>query len=313
MIRTILQRFAGTVAVLIVASVISFLLVQLAPGDASNTVARHRAGIGASPEYVAQVRRELGLDEPLAAQYLQWLAGVSRGDLGVSIRTGRPIAAEIATRLPVTLLLAAGAALFSLLVAIPIGVIGALRPGSRIDRILRTVALTSVSVPEFWLGFMLILVFSLTLRLTPTFGMSGIQAMILPWVTLGLRYAGSLSQVIRTTLRSTLSNLYVTTAYAKGLRTPAVIARHALGNVFVPVIAVFGTMLGQMISGAIVVEIVFSWPGLASYYVDSVAFRDLPAIQAAVLVFAAVFVLLNLVVDVCQVVVDPRMRGRAAT
>ena len=308
MIGTALQRFAGTLAVLVIASFTSFLLVQLAPGDAANTVARYRAGIGASPEQVEQIREQLGLNEPLLAQYGAWLSGVVTGDFGISIRTGDPIVEEVATRLPVTLQLALGAAVLTLLLAVPIGIVGATRPGSRLDRLLRFISLTWVSTPEFGLGFILILVFSLTLRLTPTFGMTGLEAMILPWVTLALRYAGSLSQVLRTTLRSTLSQLYVTTAYAKGLRTRGVIRRHALPNVVVPMLAVFGTMLGQMISGAIVVEVIFSWPGLGSYYVDSVAFRDLPAIQATVLIFAAIFVFINLVVDIAQAAIDPRLR-----
>lgn len=312
MIGTAARRSAGMLAVLIIASLTSFLLVQLAPGDAANTVARYRAGIGASPEQVDQIREELGLNEPLINQYGDWLSGVLSGDLGISIRTGDPIVDEVAARLPVTLLLAGGAAVLSLLLAIPMGVIGATRPGGRADRILRLLALTWVSTPEFWLGFLLVLVFSLTLRLTPTFGMSGIDAMILPWVALSLRYAGSLSQVIRTTLRSTLINLYITTAYAKGLSSRQVIWRHAVPNVMVPILAVFGTMLGQMISGAILVEVIFSWPGLGSYYVDSVAFRDLPAIQATVLIFAAIFVFINLVVDIAQAAIDPRLRTSRA-
>lgn len=308
MVRLILKRGLGTLAVLFIASFISFLLVELAPGDAANTVARYRAGIGASPEQVAQIRAELGLDQPLLLQYGRWLSGLVQGDLGTSIRTGAPIGDEVANRLPVTLLLAAGAAILCLILAVPMGIIGAIRPGSRPDRLLRFIALTWVSTPEFFLGFVLILIFSIGMRLTPTFGMAGPSALILPWITLSLRYAGGLSQVIRTTLRSTLANLYVTTGYAKGLNTRQVVIGHALPNVFVPVMAVFGTMLGQMISGAIVVEIIFSWPGLASYYVQSVAFRDLPAIQATVLVFAAIFVLINLVVDMAQALVDPRIR-----
>lgn len=311
MIGTALQRLAGTLAVLIIASFTSFLLVQLAPGDAANTVARYRAGIGASPEQVEQIREELGLNEPLLTQYGTWLTNLAQGDFGISIRTGDPIVEEVATRLPVTLQLALGAAVLSLLLAVPIGIVGATRPGSRLDRALRFISLTWVSTPEFGLGFLLILIFSLTLRLTPTFGMTGPEAMILPWVTLALRYAGSLSQVLRTTLRSTLAHLYVTTAYAKGLRTRDVIRKHALPNVIVPMLAVFGTMLGQMISGAIIVEVIFSWPGLGSYYVDAVAFRDLPAIQATVLIFAIIFVLINVGVDVLQMLIDPRIRERA--
>ena len=299
-------------AVLAVVSVISYLLILMTPGDAATTMARQRAGVGASAELVAEIRKEIGLDQPVPVQYARWISGVARGDFGISLRTRRSISADIAARLPVTLLLAGGAAVFALVIALPLGAISAMRSGSRVDRAVRTLAFVSVSSPTFWVGFVLVLVFSLKLRLTPTFGMTDISSMILPWIALGLPFAGSLCLLIRTMLRSDLARLHTTTAYAKGLRTRGVVVRHALPNVLPPVVAVFGAQLGLMISGAILVEIIFAWPGLGSYFLSSVSFRDIPAIQASVMVFAAFFIVLNALADVTQRLLDPRMREGVA-
>lgn len=311
MLIRLTERLVSMAAVLVIVSVISYLLILLTPGDAATTMARQRAGVGATPELVAQIREDLGLDQPLVVQYARWMSAVVRGDLGESLRTRRSIAADIALKLPVTLLLAGGAAVLTLLIAIPAGALAAIRPGTKIDRTIRAAAFIGVSSPTFWVGFLLVLVFSLSLRITPTFGIGGIQSMILPWITLALPFAGSLSLLVRTTLRSEMAKLYATTAYAKGLQTRGVVLGHALPNVLVPLVAVFAAQLGQMIAGAILVEIIFAWPGLGTYFVNSVSFRDIPAIQASVLIFAAFFIGLNALADVAQVWLDPRIRGQA--
>ncbi len=285
-------------------SVLIFLMLRVLPGDP----ARVLAGLNASEEQVARLREQLGLDQGLLAQYWNFITGVVTGDLGTSARTSRPVSSEIAVRLPATLILAVVATVIGSLVGITAGVIAAVRRNSLLDHVISSVAMMGVSMPVYWLGLLLILLFAVTLGWLPAAGSGEPLSIVLPAVTLAAFSTALVSRMTRASMLEVLGQDYVRTAEAKGAPPTTVIIRHALRNAFIPILTVISLQFGALLGGAVLTETVFGWPGIGRLLVDSIGARDFAVVQGIVLVYAAAFILLNVIVDVLYVVVDPRIR-----
>ncbi|MDP9391176.1 MAG: ABC transporter permease [Actinomycetota bacterium] len=285
-------------------SVLIFLMLRVLPGDP----ARVLAGLNASEEQVARLREQLGLDQGLLAQYWNFITGVVTGDLGTSARTSRPVSSEIAVRLPATLILAVVATVIGSLVGITAGVIAAVRRNSVLDHVISSVAMMGVSMPVYWLGLLLILLFAVTLGWLPAAGSGEPLSIVLPAVTLAAFSTALVSRMTRASMLEVLGQDYVRTAEAKGAPPKTVIIRHALRNAFIPILTVISLQFGALLGGAVLTETVFGWPGIGRLLVDSIGARDFAVVQGIVLVYAAAFILLNVIVDVLYVVVDPRIR-----
>jgi peptide/nickel transport system permease protein/oligopeptide transport system permease protein len=285
-------------------SVLIFLMLRVLPGDP----ARVLAGLNASEEQVARLREQLGLDQSLLAQYWSFLTGVLTGDLGESARTSRPVSSEIAVRLPATLILAVTATVIGSVVGITAGVIAAVRRNSFLDHAISSVAMMGVSMPVYWLGLLLILLFAVTLGWLPAAGSGEPLSIVLPAVTLAAFSTALVSRMTRASMLEVLGQDYIRTAEAKGAAPRTVIIKHALRNAFIPILTVISLQFGALLGGAVLTETVFGWPGIGRLLVDSIGARDFAVVQGIVLVYAAVFILLNVIVDVLYVVVDPRIR-----
>ena len=283
--------------------VVVFLLLYVAPGDPVQEMVGERADAAT----IARLRRELRLDDPLHRQFTHYASGVLRGDLGRSYITNRPVLADVLDRFPKTMLLAGAAMLFATVVGITIGVLSAQRPGGWFDRIALGAAYIGVSFPVYWVGLLLVLLFAVELRWLPASGYGTPAALVLPALALGSRSVAFLARVTRSSMLEALGADFVRTARAKGLRERAVVGRHALRTALIPVITVLGLDFGAYLTGSILTETIFSWPGLGRYVVNAIARRDLPAIQGAVLFLSVVFVLVNLVTDVLYAKADPRV------
>ena len=308
----VVRRVAAVVPVWLVISFVAFLLATLPPGDPALSAARRLSAEPPTTEEVEALRRTLHLDEPFAAQYARWVGRAVTGDLGTSFR-GDPVLRTLAGRFAVTLRLAVPALVLTLLIALPVGVLTAAWRGSWADVASRAAALVGSSMPSYWLGYLLIILFSVRLHLLPPSGTGGWRHAVLPAVTLSLGSGASLARLVRASLLDTLGEDYVRTAVAKGLRRRAVLVVHALPNALLPAMTVAGVRFGRLLAGAAIVETVFSWPGLGRYVVEAVHDRDYPAIQGFVLFTGTVFLLVNLAVDLLQVRLDPRVRlGGAA-
>jgi peptide/nickel transport system permease protein len=313
MYRYLARRLALLVPVMLGVSVLVFALVHLIPGDVVDALLGMEAG---SPEVRAELRRMFGLDEPMHVQYLRWLGDILRGDLGVSLRTGQPIAASIGRHLPVTVELAVLSVLLSSAIAIPLGILSALRRNSVSDLVIRLAGLTGISFPSFWLATMLILISSLYFRWLPPPIFVGLrenwalnlQQMALPTLALAAGLSAVVMRMTRSAMLEVLRRDYVKTARAKGLPERTVVARHALKNALIPVVTVVGAQTGYLLGGAVVIEQIFSLPGMGWLLLNGVYQRDYPMIQATVLLLAFFFVLTNLVVDIAYAILDPRIR-----
>ena len=294
--------------------VLVFVLVRLIPGD----VVTNLVGLDArpTPEQLANLRRLFGLDQPIHVQFEIWFGALITGDLGQSLRTGRPIADDLLLRLPVTLELAVLALAVALLIAIPLGVIAATKRGQFADYVASLFALIGLAAPNFWLAILFILFFSLQLRLLPSGGyvllsenpLENLRHMVLPSVALGLSLAAATTRITRSSLLEVLSLDYVRTARAKGLSERIVIYRHALKNALIPVATVIGLQVGTLLGGAIIIEEIFGLPGIGRFALEGINLRDYPVVQGAVLVVAGAFVLVNVLVDVLYALIDPRVR-----
>jgi ABC-type dipeptide/oligopeptide/nickel transport system permease component len=283
---------------------VTFLLLFVAPGDPVQEMIGERADAAT----IARLRRELRLDEPLPVQFAAYAGGVLRGDLGRSFITNRPIARDVAERFPKTLLLAGTAMLFASVMGIALGVLSARNPGGWVDRLALGAAYLGISFPVYWVGLLAILLFAVTLRWLPPSGYGGAKYLVLPALALGTRSVAFLARVTRSAMLEVLGGDYVRTARAKGLAERAVVLRHGLRNALIPVITVLGLDFGYYLTGSILTETIFSWPGLGRYVVNAIGRRDLPAIQGTVLFLSAVFVLVNLLTDVAYAEADPRVR-----
>lgn len=281
-----------------------FVVVRIVPGDAALLI----AGAQASAAEVAELRHRLGLDEPLGLQYLAFLGQAARLDFGESLRFASPSFDVVVSRLPATAQLAFAALTLALLASFPLGIVAAVRRGTRADAIVSALSLAGQSVPSFWLGIMLILLFARGLRLLPSSGAESWQHLVLPAFTLSLPLVGVLTRLVRSGLLEVLDEDYVRTARAKGLSPRTVLTRHALRNVLIPLVTIAGLQLGHLLGGAVVVEMVFAWPGIGRVLVDAIGYRDYPIVQAAVLLATAGFVALNLLIDLSYAYLDPRIR-----
>ena len=285
-------------------SVLIFLMLRVLPGDP----ARVLAGLNASEEQVAQIREQLGLDDSLLAQYWQFISGVLTGDLGTSARTGRPVTTEIAVRLPATLILAISATIIGSVVGVTAGVLAAVRRNTVLDHVVSGVAMMGVSMPVYWLGLLLILLFAVNLGWLPAAGSSDPLSIVLPAATLAAFSTALVSRMTRASMLEVLGQDYMRTAEAKGAPPLTVIIRHGLRNAFIPVLTVISLQFGALLGGAVLTETVFGWPGIGRLLVDSIGARDFAVVQGLVLVYATLFILVNVIVDVLYVVVDPRIR-----
>jgi len=284
--------------------VVVFALLYVAPGDPVLQMVGERA----DPATIARLRRELHLDEPLPMRFVHYAGGVLHGDLGRSYITDRPIVRDIRERFPKTLELAAAAMCLAALVGVTLGVLSAARPDGWIDRGSLALAYLGISFPVYWVGLILILFFAVFLRWLPPSGYGGLRYLALPALSLGMRSIAFLARMTRSAMLEVMSGDFIRTARAKGLGERAVLVRHALRNALIPVITVFGLDFGSYLTGSILTETVFGWPGLGRYVVDAIGRRDLPAIQGSVLFLSVVFVLVNLLTDLAYAAADPRVR-----
>ncbi|MGZ8376462.1 MAG: ABC transporter permease [Gemmatirosa sp.] len=304
MFAFILRRLLLAIPTLAGVLIVTFLLLFVAPGDPVAEIVGERADAAT----VQRLREELRLDDPLPQQFAHYAAGVLRGDLGRSFITNRPIASDIAERFPKTLLLAGTAMVFASVLGILLGIVSARKPGGWVDRLALGGAYLGISFPVYWVGLLLILLFSVQLRWLPASGYGGVEYLVLPALALGMRSIAFLARVTRSAMLEVLNSDFVRTARAKGLGEGGVTMRHALRNALIPVVTVLGLDFGYYLTGSILTETIFSWPGLGRYVVNAIGRRDLPAIQGAVLFLSAVFVLVNLVTDVAYAKTDPRVR-----
>lgn len=309
-----LRRLLGLLGLLLGISLITFGLAVLAPGDpASAVLALEQPGSPPTDAAVELMRTKLGLDQPAPQRYLHWLADAVRGDLGVSYRSGQPVAAEIARRLPATFALAGASLALAVLIGLPLGILAAIRSGSRWDSASRLLALLGATTPTYVLSLLLVLVFAVQLQVLPAFGSGTVAHLVLPAVALS---TGPLAQIARLTRASLLEvrrQDYLRTAAAKGVSPLRVTLVHASRIAAVPVLTVAGLAAGQLLGGAVVVETIFSWNGVGKYAVDAVFLRDYPALQGVVLYAASAVALVNLAVDLAYPVLDPRLRSAAST
>ena len=300
-IRRLLQLIPITLGIL----TLIFSLIHMIPGDPAMQI----AGEGARPEDVMAIRKALGLDQPLWSQYVHYLGRLAHGDLGVSFRTSTPVAQEIRQRYPATIELAFGAMFVAILVAFPLGMISAIYRNSWIDNVARFFALIGVSMPSFWFGPLLIIAFAINHTWFPVSGREeGLKSLVLPAVTMGLALAAILTRMIRVSVAEELNQLYMTTAIAKGVTRMKAIFRHALKNALIPVITVLALQFGSLLTGAIITEQIFSWPGLGRLLITSINTRDYPQVQASILVIALTYILVNFISDLLYAVADPRIK-----
>lgn len=304
MFAFIVRRLALTLPVVWIVVTLVFGLIHMVPGD---PVAQ-MLGEGASVTEVERLRRELGLDRPLFEQYRSYIGGLIRGDLGLSFRNQEAVASSIIARYPATIELAVAATVFSVMLALPFGVVSAVRRGRAPDRMIGFVSLLGVSLPNFVLGPMLMLLFSITLGLLPVSGSGGFSHLILPAVTLGGALAAITTRMVRDSMLEEIQQDYVRTARAKGLAERIVLFKHALRNGLIPIITVLGLQAGTLLAGAIITETIFSWPGLGRLTIQAINARDYPLVQGCILTIVLSYILINLVTDVLYSVVDPRIR-----
>jgi ABC-type dipeptide/oligopeptide/nickel transport system permease component len=285
---------------------IIFIAIRIVPGDPASLM----VGPSGTEEDVAALNRRLGLDDALPIQYGTYLADAARLDFGESLWLNRPVGEEVRNRIAATGRLAAVAVVIALLLSFPLGILAALKQRTPIDGAISVVSLIGQSVPSFWLGIMLILVFARQLKLLPSAGSQTWQHLVLPAITLALPLVGVLTRLVRSGLLDVMHEEYIRTARAKGLRPGTVLSRHAMRNMLIPVITVIGLQIGNLLGGAVIVETVFGWPGIGRLLVDAIAQRDYPLVQATILLITATFILINLLVDLSYGYLDPRIRLR---
>jgi len=309
----VVRRLVSIVPVLLIVSFAVFFLLALVPGDPAVTLA---GGINATPAAIAHVRAQLHLDDPLFVQYWHWLTGALHGNLGTSLSTGQPVSGQIGQRFPVTFGLVVASALVALVVGIPLGILSGVRPNGAADTGARTFSTLGLAVPSFWLGVILVSVFAVHWRIFPPTGYTAITAsftgwlkdMTLPAVTLGLLVGATLARQLRAALIDALDTPYVRTAWAKGGTRRSVLLRHGLKNASMPVVTVFGVQIGYLLGGAVIVEQIFSIPGLGSYMLSGITDHDLPIVQGVALVFVLFQMAMSLLVDLSYSYLNPKVR-----
>lgn len=305
MVTFLLRRLLQSVFVLVGITLFVSFTIRLS-GDPA--VAMFQGSSAPTEEQLALIRERLGTDRPFVEQYLGFVAGAVRGDLGTSFRSGGPVSSAVAARFPATVGLALAALAISLALAVPLGVLAARRRGSQVDLAIRVVTLFGLSFPNFWLGIMLILIFGVQLRWLPPSGYEGPVSFVLPSLTLGLILASSTTRLVRSSLLDVLGEQYVVTARAKGVREGVVVYRHALRTALIPVVTFVGLQIGGLIGGVVIIEQVFAWPGLGSLALNAISFRDYPMLQGTITVLALFIASINLLVDLSYAALDPRIR-----
>ena len=307
MLRYTVNRVFTAAILMVMASVFAFLIVAAFPGNVAALIAELLGGF-VSQDVVDKVAEEYRLNDPLIARYGYWVADVLNGNLGRSFRSGEEVTVELVERLRPTFTLLLGGSIVTLVVAVSLGFLGALWPGGFIDRAIRAIAVVNISIPKFFLAAMLIYVFGVVLNVLPTFGYRGPESWILPAIAIGVVPGALLSRVARVSLEDAMSRPYVTTALAKGLSRRRILFRDALPNIVPIVLTALGMDIAFMVQGALIIEPIFAWQGLGTYMVEAARFRDLPVMQATLLSFAALFILVNLTVDLVVMLVNPLQR-----
>ncbi|MDV2503650.1 MAG: ABC transporter permease [bacterium] len=302
--RYILRRIGLLVPVVIGVVTVVFLIVHFIPGDPVEIM------LGEQAQAVDKeaLRRQMGLDKPLHVQYVDFLARLARGDLGRSLHTKRPVLESIVRRLPATLELALAAMVVALVLAIPLGLLSAYKKDTVVDQGSMLFALLGISMPNFWLGPLLIIVFSLKLGWFPVSGRGGLAHVVLPAITLGTAMAAILARMIRASMLDVIQSDYITTARAKGVRESRVVLKHAFRNALIPVVTIVGLQIGGLLAGSIITETIFAWPGIGRLVIQAINARDYPLVQGCVLVIALGYVLVNFLTDLLYGFIDPRIR-----
>ena len=304
MLRYLVRRLILTIPVLLGVATLVFALIHFIPGDPAQAM----LGEGASPEDIEQLRQRLGLDRPVLAQYISFLQGLVRGDLGVSLRNDQPVTQQILERMPATAELAFASMTVAVLFALPLGIIAAVWRGTFIDFSAMTLSLVGISVPNFWLGPLLAIVFAVELGWLPVGGRGTLAHLVLPAVTLGAALAAILARMTRASLLEELREPYVLAARAKGVSRTRAVLRHALRNSLIPIVTILGLQFGVVLTGAVITETIFAWPGVGRLLIQSISFRDYPTVQGCVLLIAVTYVGVNLLTDLTYGFLDPRIR-----
>jgi peptide/nickel transport system permease protein len=307
-LQFIIRRLFYLVPVWLGISLIAFALANMTPGDPARLALQRELGRQPTAEETADARDRLGLDDPAPVRYVRWLGDAVTGDLGESYRTGKPVLSSLAERFPMTLQIAGGGLVLAIAIAIPIGIVAAVYRRGPIDHLSRILALLGASMPSYWVAYLLILLLSVRLGWLPVAGSETWKHAIMPAVTLGIGGSASLMRLTRAEMLETLGQDYIRTARAKGLRNRTMLVRHALRNTMIPISTVLGMRFAGMLGGAVIVETIFSWPGIGKLVVDAIFDRDYPMIQGFVLFMGTVFLLVNLLVDLGYGLIDPRIR-----
>ncbi len=312
MISYVIQRLLSTLIVMAMVGVFVFLLLHLSPGDPAAII----AGDNATSEQIDGIRQKLGLDDPLPVQFLRWVSHIAQGDLGISIFSNEPVLKLVGQRLEPTVSLALATLLVAVVIAVTFGVIAAWKAGTLIDRLLMVISVVGFSVPVFVVGYILIYVFAIWLRWLPVQGYTPIAEGLWPWMrnlilpatALGLAYVALIARITRATMLEVLEEDYIRTAVAKGVSNRTMLLKHALRNAGVPIVTIIGIGVALLISGVVITETVFNIPGVGRLVVDAIAKRDYPIIQGVILIFSGVYVIINLIVDLTYMLLDPRIR-----
>jgi peptide/nickel transport system permease protein len=312
MLKYILKRLGIVILVVVGATALVFFMLHYIPGETPDVIARYifigNIELDPSNEDVTVISQRYDLDKPLIVQYVSWLSRSLQGDLGMSYKTSQPALDEILIRLPATVKLAILSILISIIIGIPLGIAAAIKQNTIVDYICSTGAVIGVSIPNFWLALILILVFSLYLNLTPVMGYGGVEHIALPAITLGTGMAAATARLTRSSMLEVIRQDYVRTARGKGLAERTIIIRHALKNALIPVITIVGLEMGHLLGGTVIVETIFAWPGIGKLLIDAISQRDLPVIQGCVIFITVMYVFANLIVDMSYSFVDPRIR-----
>jgi len=303
--KFIVKRIFQTIPVVLGVLIISFFLMVILPGDPVLSMVGERY----DEKTVTLMKEQLNMDKPVVSRLIQFIVNVSKGDLGYSFITGKPVLKELTDKFPNTFILAIGAMVIAVLVGVSLGVWSSLTPGSSIDKLIMVLALTGISAPVFWVGLVFVLVFGVYLGWLPPTGYGGIEYLILPALTLGLRSAAQITRLARSSMLDTMGQDFILTARAKKLPQWNIVLKHALPNSLIPVLTVIGTDFGSYLSGAVLTESIFGWPGMGRLALEAILKRDFPIIQGTVLFMAMMFIIVNLIVDILYGVIDPRIRA----
>ncbi|OON93583.1 MAG: peptide ABC transporter permease [Candidatus Epulonipiscium fishelsonii] len=304
--RYILKRLLMLIPVIIGVSFLVFFIMALSPGNPARTILGESAPI----EAVEALEEELGLNDPIIQRYANYMLDLVQGDMGESYKSGRPVFSEVMSRFPATIQLALGGMIFAIMLSIPIGIISATKQYSALDGASMIFALLGVAIPNFWLGLMLIIVFSLNFGWLPSGGMGGWQNFVLPVITLGTGCMANITRTTRSSMLEVIRQDYIRTAKAKGVKQKIVIGRHALNNALIPVVTVIGLQFGALLGGAVLTETVFSWPGVGSFLINSIKAKDTPSVMGCVIIFSICFSIVNLLVDILYAYIDPRIKSQ---